>query len=555
MNIFHNQGTNIIIRQALPEDAHFLFKAYHDPDFLRLYSSNQSCPDTIEQLHTQLMQRLFIPPASLSNLEFIVIHVKHGKIGVMALCDISTTHRRAEMLTGIFSKNQRNFGHGVEAAFLMMDLAFNQLGLNKIYGLVYKHNEISKKVMLQAGFSLEGELKQHHYSVVDKGFETLYHIGLTVDDFRQSKVLQRLSQKKLRRDMTQSPKEAPSLKKLLPPAISPYQISASPHFAAWLLEQQASLVFSTNRSSKLFFIGTQSNEQLSVFERSYSNCGAMAVSGKTLYVANIFQLWRLDNRLESNQNYQGYDTLYIPQSAYTIGDLQIQDIGIDKQNRPILVSALFNGLVYPSEQYSFEPYWKPPFISEWVAEDRCHLSGLAVRKNCPRYVTAFATLNENQGWRKQRHGSGIVLDITHNKIICSGLSAPLSPRWYQNHLWLLNAGNKQFGYVDERKIFKPIAQFAGIPRGLDFVKDFAITGLSGMTEPLEEGTNSYHPTRHCEIQIIDITTGRCVHWLKITGAIEQIFDIRVITEHTLPMALGFKTDEIQRIFSLPKINV
>jgi len=61
-----------------------------------------------------------------------------------------------------------------------------------------------------------------------------------------------------------------------------------------------------------------------------------------LYLSSKYQLWQLDNVLESGNLYQEYDKLYIPRIGYTTGDIDIHDIAVDKNNQIIFISTLFN---------------------------------------------------------------------------------------------------------------------------------------------------------------------------------------------------------------------
>ena len=55
-----------------------------------------------------------------------------------------------------------------------------------------------------------------------------------------------------------------------------------------------------------------------------------------------------------------------------------------------IVNTLFSCLAGLDPRYSFVPRWRPPFISEVAAQDRCHLNGLAMRDGSPAFVTVFA---------------------------------------------------------------------------------------------------------------------------------------------------------------------
>ncbi len=165
----------------------------------------------------------------------------------------------------------------------------------------------------------------------------------------------------------------------------------------------------------------------------------------TLYLSTLFQLWRFENSLGLGETYQGYDRLYVPRVGWTTGDLDIHDIGVDGQGRPVFVNTLFGCLATVSERHSFVPLWKPPFISKLAAEDRCHLNGLAMEAGVPRYVTVVGRSDVADGWREHRAGGGSVIDVEKNEVVLEGLSMPHSPRLYRGKLWLLDSGRGQFG--------------------------------------------------------------------------------------------------------------
>ena len=83
----------------------------------------------------------------------------------------------------------------------------------------------------------------------------------------------------------------------------------------------------------------------------------------------------------------------------------------------ILGGWSFGCLATLSERASFQPLWRPPFLSGLVPEDRCHLNGLAMRDGQPAYVTAVAASDVADGWRKclnvGEHVLGDVILVTH----------------------------------------------------------------------------------------------------------------------------------------------
>lgn len=336
------------------------------------------------------------------------------------------------------------------------------------------------------------------------------------------------------------------------------EISASRQFTSWLASQKISLSFSTYQTGKLFFIGLAQSGKLSVFERTFERCMGLWTSPDRLYMSSIYQLWRFENALERGQLQNGFDRLYVPQVGYTTGDLDIHDIAVDSNGRVIFVNTLFGCLATVSELYSFIPLWQPPFISRLAAEDRCHLNGLAMDNGEPRFVTAVSQSDVADGWRDRRRNGGCVIDVASKEIVASGFSMPHSPRMYQDKLWLLNSGTGYFGTVDLNSgTFTPITFCPGYLRGLAFVGDYAIVGLSKMRGnktfsglELNDNLAAKDVEARCSLQIIDLRNGDIVHWLRLQGMVEELYDVAVIEGVRQPMALGFKSDEIRRTITI-----
>jgi uncharacterized protein (TIGR03032 family) len=211
-----------------------------------------------------------------------------------------------------------------------------------------------------------------------------------------------------------------------------------------------------------------------------------------------------------------------------------------------------------SETHSFKPVWRPPFITDWAPEDRCHLNGLALRDGQPAYVTLIGESNVSDGWREHRVKGGLVMDIRSNECIARGLSMPHSPRWYAQKLWLLNSGTGEFGFIDmDTGRFVAVSFCPGYMRGLAFHGPFALVGLSKPRHnktfsglPLDEALNAHGVSPQCGIQIIDLRSGQTVHELRFDGMVEELYDVIVLPQVRTPMALGFRNDEIQRMISI-----
>jgi uncharacterized protein (TIGR03032 family) len=302
----------------------------------------------------------------------------------------------------------------------------------------------------------------------------------------------------------------------------------------------------------------QPNGRLSVFERTFNRCMGLWADGQTLWMSSLYQLWRFENVLEPSQVHDGYDRIYVPRVGYTTGDLDAHDVAVDKGGRVIFVNTLFSCLATVSERYSFAPLWKPEFISRLAAEDRCHLNGLGLRDGEPRYVTAVSRTDVADGWRDRRTDGGSVIDVATNETIATGLSMPHSPRLHRDRLWVLDSGTGHLGAVDPNGgKFEPLTFCPGYLRGLCFVSDFAVVGLSKPRDnrtfsglKLDENLAAKGAEPRCGLYVIDLRSGDIVHWLRIEGVVTELYDVIALPGVVRPMAHGFKTDEIRRVVSV-----
>jgi len=342
----------------------------------------------------------------------------------------------------------------------------------------------------------------------------------------------------------------------------PLDVTCSRQFTHWLAEQHASIAFTTYQAAKLFLVGLQPNGKLSMHKRTMPRCMGMTAHGNSLYVSSLYQLWRFENNVAQGDAQDGFDRVYVPQVGYVTGDIDMHDMAVDRDGRLVFVNTLFACLSTVSEAYSFHPLWKPPFVSKVAAEDRCHLNGLAMRDGMPAYATAVSEGDVLDGWRDFRRDGGVLIDIAADEVVLRGLSMPHSPRWHQGRLWLHNSGTGEFGWADfGAEKFEPVCFLPGYLRGLDFIGDFAVVGLSKPREnkeftglELQDRLAAKKATPRCAIVVIDLRSGDAVHWLRMDGVVAELYDVSVLPGCRRPMAVGFLTDEIRRVFRVPPFD-
>lgn len=332
------------------------------------------------------------------------------------------------------------------------------------------------------------------------------------------------------------------------------ELTGSRLFAAWLDDQKTGLAFTTYQAGKLFMIGLNPDGGLSVFERTFDRCMGLGVRGGQLWMSSLYQLWRFENFLDAGDRKDGHDAVFVPVTGHTTGDIDIHDIHVGADGRPVFVATRFNCLATLAEHGSFQPVWRPPFIDRIAAEDRCHLNGMATDDDGrPAYVTCVGATNVAEGWREHRRDGGVVIDVQSGETVTSGVSMPHSPRLHRGRLWLLQTGTGEFGHVDlATGAFEPICFLPGFARGVTFVGDYAVIGLSRPRENrtfeglvLNERLEKEGVSPKCALCVVNLNTGDVEHWLEIEGVVQELYDVVALPGIVRPMALGFKTDEIR----------
>lgn len=248
-----------------------------------------------------------------------------------------------------------------------------------------------------------------------------------------------------------------------------------------------------------------------------------------------------------------YDSCYLHRNTHITGNIDIHEM--DWAGEELwFVNTRFSCLCTIDPVYSFQPRWQPPFISKIAPEDRCHLNGLAVVGDRPKYVTALGETNEPRGWRGNKANGGILIDVETNEIICRGLSMPHSPRWYREKLWVLESGNGSLATVDlATGKLETVATFPGFTRGLVFAGNLAFIGLSQVREtaifsglPLTDRLEE----RISGVWVVNIDTGKIVAYSRFDGSVREIFGVGLLPQTRFPEILPGEHEILDSSYAL-----
>lgn len=338
--------------------------------------------------------------------------------------------------------------------------------------------------------------------------------------------------------------------------------SASQGLAARLARLDVTLGFTSYQSNLLYVVGRKSDGGLQMHQSRMPRPMGLRFGGEgTLLLSAGTQILRFENVLRPGERANGlYDACFVPRQIHLTGHLDAHDVGLAADGTPIFANTRFNCLATVDPRDSFRALWRPPFVSALVDEDRCHLNGLAMRDGEPAFVTAVSRSDTIDGWRDRRADGGVVVDVKTGEIVCAGLSMPHSPRWHDGELWVLNSGTGDLCRVpapaggsigrSEPRAFCP-----GFVRGLALHDRYAFVGLSKPRYRRFEGLALDDRLREadsepwCGVQIIDVTTGTCVDWLRIDGAVAEIYDVEVLPGIVCAMTVSPASPDIANLIT------
>jgi uncharacterized protein (TIGR03032 family) len=348
----------------------------------------------------------------------------------------------------------------------------------------------------------------------------------------------------------------------------------SPGLGAWLAETGGSLAFTTYHTARVFFVFAGEGGETLAQDRIVGSAMGMALSGDALWITNKEQAWRFTNVGSRVINDKEWDAVFMPRKGYFLGLCDTHDVLADTIHKGTMYELLFVNTRYScvaaiDAHYAFRPVWMPSFITAMSPEDRCHLNGICARDGELAYATLCGRYDTPYGWKPAKNGGGVVVDIRADKILCEGLSMPHSPRWYRDRLWLMNSGCGEFGYLDGGR-FVPITICPGFARGLAFVGDYAVIGLSSLRQntfasglAVKQRLEDMRIIQRTGLIVVDLRTGKIVQWLTITGensglapaGITELYDVVFLPGIARPYTPGFSEADLHKRIVFPAPDV
>lgn len=328
----------------------------------------------------------------------------------------------------------------------------------------------------------------------------------------------------------------------------PVNFEYTPTFPQILSHIRASLLISTYQAGKVLVLGTHEGK-LSISWLEMEQPMGLAVSPTRIAIGSKRQIHFYSPAHETLRPDSPHDGCFVPRSSIYSGAIHGHDLGWGDEGL-WAVNTLFSCLSTLHPNYSFVPQWRPPFISQLIDQDRCHLNGMAMDAGKPRFVTVLGQTDDPAGWRPNKASGGAILDVSTGRTVAQNLSMPHSPRRFNGSLYVLNSGLGQLCQVDPQSgRLSPVEQFPGYTRGLSFQGQFAFVGLSKIREtnvfgglPIGENPESLK----CGVGIVDLVSGKTVATFQFHSGVEEIFAVEVLSGFANPLIAGSSLDERQQ---------
>ena len=153
------------------------YRWVNDPSMMRLLGRTARVePDEHKRWFEQLKER--------TDCRYFGVETAAdgAHVGNIWLWDINRADGKAEVRILFGDETGRGRGYGSEAIALVADVAFETMGLRRLYAYVFSINPRAKRAFEKAGFSCEGTLRQDR-RVADQ-YADVYLLGQLASDRR-----------------------------------------------------------------------------------------------------------------------------------------------------------------------------------------------------------------------------------------------------------------------------------------------------------------------------------------------------------------------------------
>ena len=167
------EGKYIKLKQLVAEDAEITLK-WRLSDRAALLNKGA---ETVES------QKQWIQNRPKSEINYIIELQNGTAVGMISLIQINHNNKNAEAARFLIGEETlaKGIPVAIEAMMLIYKIAFESLGLERIYGTVLEENVPMLKWQLFFGMSQEGVMRKHYY--INEKFQDAIMLGILKEEF------------------------------------------------------------------------------------------------------------------------------------------------------------------------------------------------------------------------------------------------------------------------------------------------------------------------------------------------------------------------------------
>ncbi|PKR81415.1 TIGR03032 family protein [Brumimicrobium salinarum] len=337
-----------------------------------------------------------------------------------------------------------------------------------------------------------------------------------------------------------------------------YPINFDNEVAKFLFDKKISLIISTYQAGRVMILGSLDGLNLHQVPIGFKKPMGLSLEGNKLAIATLDNIFFFSNKEKVvntlHLNEKQFDTVYLQRAKYSTSTLDIHDIGFGKG---LLwgVNTLFSCISVFDINHSFTPKWKPPFITELVPEDRCHMNSMIMNEGMPTYVSMLSMTNEKEGWRKDIMNSGAIMKVPTGEVLIQNLALPHSLIDDGDFIYFLESGRGTLNKVNKRTgISELVYNFQRFVRGIKRIDDCFIVSFSALRKSSKTfGSITFDDNNNLAgFCIFDLKTNQIIGTLEYEADIEEIYDLAICDGFLKPVILNENQEEFNNVITFPR---
>lgn len=174
----------MILRELKEKDAEGMLEWMHDPEiqknfrFSVLDKTMEDILGFIREAETQIIDG--------KSVHYAIVGEGDEYLGTISLKNVDLTSKNAEFAISLRKKAQGK-GIGTKAIHKILNLAFHNFGLQRVYLNVLSENERAIRLYEKCGFVYEGEFRNH--LCLRGEYKSLKWYSILQEEFRTNEVL------------------------------------------------------------------------------------------------------------------------------------------------------------------------------------------------------------------------------------------------------------------------------------------------------------------------------------------------------------------------------